>query len=97
MRAITQLPNDDLRRAQAAARMAEAAGFDGGRPRPFCTRRYLEEVRVLRLGEGLAHAGRARPALEIVGGGFIATGPDAAAVAKMLDYVRFYGHALAHQ
>jgi alkanesulfonate monooxygenase SsuD/methylene tetrahydromethanopterin reductase-like flavin-dependent oxidoreductase (luciferase family) len=29
MRVITQLPNDDLRRAQAAARVAEAAGFDG--------------------------------------------------------------------
>jgi alkanesulfonate monooxygenase SsuD/methylene tetrahydromethanopterin reductase-like flavin-dependent oxidoreductase (luciferase family) len=28
MRVITQLPNDDLRRAQAA-RLAEAAGFDG--------------------------------------------------------------------
>ena len=29
MRVITQLPNDDLRRAQDAARTAEAAGFDG--------------------------------------------------------------------
>jgi fructose/tagatose bisphosphate aldolase len=29
MRVITQLPNDDLRRAQAAARVAEATGFDG--------------------------------------------------------------------
>ena len=62
---------------------------DGVRLHPFCTRQYLEEVCVPRLGEGLAGTGRARPALEIVGGGFIATGPDAAAVAKMLDYVRF--------
>jgi len=39
--------------------------------------------------DGLARAARARSDIEIVGGGFIATGPDKAAVAKMLDYVRF--------
>ena len=87
----TGLPPVPVSMAAIGPAMLRVAGevCDGVRLHPFCTRRYLEEVCVLRLGEGLARAGRARPALEIVGGGFISTGPDAAAVAKMLDYVRF--------
>jgi probable F420-dependent oxidoreductase len=85
------LPPVPVSMAAIGPAMLRVAGevCDGVRLHPFCTRQYLEEVCVPRLGEGLAGAGRARPALEIVGGGFIATGPDAAAVAKMLDYVRF--------
>lgn len=62
---------------------------DGVRLHPFNTRRYLEEVCVPNIEIGLARAGRSRKDIEIIAGGFIATGPDEAAVAKMLDYVRF--------
>src|SRR6201999_2201509 len=45
--------------------------------------------------EGMARTGRSRESFEITGGGFIATGPDAAATAKMFEVVRgrvaFYG------
>jgi probable F420-dependent oxidoreductase len=85
------LPPVPVSMAAIGPAMLRVAGevCDGVRLHPFCTRRYLQEVCVPQLGEGLARAGRARPGLEIVGGGFIATGPDDAAVAKMLDYVRF--------
>jgi len=56
---------------------------------PFNTRRYLEEACVPEITVGLDRAGRDRSQIEIVGGGFIATGPDEEAVMKMLDYVRF--------
>jgi probable F420-dependent oxidoreductase len=61
----------------------------------FCTRRYLEEVAIPEVGKGLARAGRERQHFEVWGGGFVATGPDDAAVAKQLEWVRyriaFYG------
>lgn len=62
---------------------------DGVRLHPFSTRRYLEEVSNVRLNEGLARGNRDRKNFEIVAGGFIATGKDEAAVAKMKEYVRF--------
>lgn len=87
----TGLPRVPISMAAIGPAMLRAAGevADGVRLHPFCTRRYLEEVCVPHVGEGLARAGRTRKDIEIVGGGFIATGPDEAAVAKMLDYVRF--------
>jgi probable F420-dependent oxidoreductase len=61
----------------------------------FCTRRYLQEVALPRLEEGLAQSGRKRSQFLIRGGGFIATGPDEEAVAKALEELRyrvaFYG------
>jgi probable F420-dependent oxidoreductase len=61
----------------------------------FCTRRYLEEVALPRLEEGLARSGRDRSRFLVRGGGFIATGPDDEAVAKALEEIRyrvaFYG------
>lgn len=80
-------------------RLAGEVG-DGVSLHPFCTRRYAEEVAVPRLSEGLAKSGRAREQFHISGGGFIATGPDEATVARMVDWVRvrigFYGSTPAY-
>jgi probable F420-dependent oxidoreductase len=85
------LPRVPVSMAAIGPAMLHVAGevCDGVRLHPFNTRRYLEEVCVPRVVEGLTRAGRTRQDIEVVGGGFIATGPDKAAVAKMLDYVRF--------
>lgn len=68
---------------------------DGIRLHGFCTRKYLEQEIMPRLHEGMARTGRERAHFEITGGGFIATGKDEAAVAKMFEVVRgrigFYG------
>lgn len=73
---------------------------DGVRLHAFCTRRYLEDVVMPRLADGWARSGRTRERFEIHGGGFIATGPDEAAVAKKVDWVRmrvgFYGSTPAY-
>ncbi len=68
---------------------------DGVRLHLFCTRKYLEQSVLPNLQLGLAEAGRARESFEVCGGGVVATGPDEAAVAKALEWVRyrvaFYG------
>ena len=68
---------------------------DGVRLHPFCTRGYLTDVCLPQLNEGLARQGRERRHFELSGGGFLATGPDEAAVRKSMDEVRyriaFYG------
>lgn len=68
---------------------------DGVRLHGFCTRGYMEQQVLARVGEGLERAGRRRENLEIIGGGFIATGPDEATVRERMDWVRyrvaFYG------
>lgn len=68
---------------------------DGVRLHGFCTRRYLEEVALPRIRNGLDRAGRKRSHFEVWGGGFVATGRDAAEVARALEWVRyrvaFYG------
>ncbi len=73
---------------------------DGVRLHPFCTRRYVDEVVLPQLQAGMARSGRARKHFEISGGGFIATGPDEAAVARMVEWVRsrvaFYGSTPAY-
>jgi probable F420-dependent oxidoreductase len=73
---------------------------DGVRLHPFCTRRYLDEVVMRELRTGFVKSGRRREQFEISGGGFIATGPDEAAVAKMVEWVRyriaFYGSTPAY-
>ena len=62
---------------------------DGVRLHGFCTRRYIDEVVMRELRTGMLKGGRAREQFEIAGGGFIATGPDEAAVAKMVEWVRY--------
>ena len=53
-----------------------------------------------RIAAGLAKAGRSRSQYEISGGGFLATGPDDAAVARRFEWVRqrvaFYGSTPAY-
>ena len=74
--------------------------YDGVRLHPFCTRRYLDEVVMRELRTGMMRSGRAREHFEIAGGGFIATGPDEASVAKVVEWVRyrvaFYGSTPAY-
>jgi len=73
---------------------------DGVRLHPFCTRRYLDEVVLREVATGMRRSGRAREHFEISGGGFIATGPDEAAVERMVEWVRyrvaFYGSTPAY-
>jgi probable F420-dependent oxidoreductase len=73
---------------------------DGVRLHGFCTRKYIDEVVMRELRTGMAKANRAREQFEILGGGFIATGPDDATVAKTLEWVRyrvaFYGSTPAY-
>lgn len=68
---------------------------DGVRLHGFCTRRYLEEVALPRVQEGLERSGRARGRFEVWGGGFVASGANEAEVRRMMDWVRyriaFYG------
>jgi probable F420-dependent oxidoreductase len=68
---------------------------DGIRLHGFATRRYLEEVAMPALEEGLRSAARDRTTFEVWGGGFIATGKDDEAVAMSLERIRyrvaFYG------
>jgi probable F420-dependent oxidoreductase len=73
---------------------------DGVKLHGFCTRKYIEDAVMPRLAEGLAKAGRSRENYEISGGGFLATGPDDATVARMFEWVRervaFYGSTQAY-
>ncbi len=64
---------------------------DGVRLHPFSTRRYLGEVSISRIEEGLARSNRERKDIEIIAGGygFIGTGRDAEAVARARAYVRY--------
>ena len=68
---------------------------DGVRLHGFCTRRYLEEVCLPRIAEGMARTGRKRECFEVTGGGFVATGATDEEVAKAVEWVRyrvaFYG------
>ncbi len=66
----------------------------------FCTRKYLAETIMPILEAGLARSGRSRERFEISGGGFVVTGKDDAAVAKLFEWVRyrvaFYGSTPAY-
>lgn len=68
---------------------------DGVRLHGFCTKRYLQEVALPAIEEGLRRAGRERERFEIWGGGFIATGKDADEVRRAAEETRyrvaFYG------
>ena len=68
---------------------------DGVMLHAFCTGKYLQEVIVPRLNQGLENSGRQREDFEISGGGFVVTGADDEAVSKMFEWVRmrvgFYG------
>jgi probable F420-dependent oxidoreductase len=61
---------------------------DGVRLHPLCTRRYLEEVCLPQISEGMRRSGRQRQHFDLHGGGFVATGPDEAAMRRAMDWVR---------
>ena len=79
---------------RAMLRVAGEVG-DGVRLHPLCSRRYLEEVCLPEIGEGMRRGGRSRAHFDLHGGGFLATGPNEQAVAEAVDQVRrriaFYG------
>nr|WP_294528353.1 TIGR03617 family F420-dependent LLM class oxidoreductase [uncultured Rhodopila sp.] len=74
---------------------------DGVRLHGFATRAYLEQVVRPLLAKELEAAGKSFENFEISGGGFIATGPDAAAVREEVEKVRyrvaFYGSTPAYR
>lgn len=62
---------------------------DGLRVHPFSTPSYTREVIWPNVRKGAARAGRSLAGFEMVGGGFIATGPDEAAVRKAREDARY--------
>ena len=68
---------------------------DGVRLHGFCTKRYLQEVALPAIDEGLRRRGADRTRFEIWGGGFIATGGNSDEVRRAVEETRyriaFYG------
>lgn len=89
------LPRIDI--AAVGPDMLRMAGriCDGALLHGFCTRRYIENVCLPQIAEGLEASGRRREEFEVSGGGFVCTGPDEETVAKKVDWARyrvgFYG------
>ena len=81
---------------KTAARVADSV-----RLHSFATRAYLEQVVRPLLAQELAAAGKSFENFEITGGGFIATGPNAAAVKEAAEEIRyrvaFYGSTPAYR
>jgi probable F420-dependent oxidoreductase len=93
----TGLPMVPVTIAAVGEAMLRVAGevADGVRLHPLCSRRYLEQACLPQIAVGMARGGRRRENFDVHGGGFIATGPNEAAVAGAMDQVRrrigFYG------
>jgi probable F420-dependent oxidoreductase len=93
----TGLPMVPVTLAAVGEAMLRVAGqvADGVRLHPLCSRRYLEEVCLPQIAVGMARSGRTREHFDVHGGGFVATGPDEAAVTDAIEKVRqrvaFYG------
>jgi probable F420-dependent oxidoreductase len=93
----TGLPMPAVAIAAVGEAMLRVAGqvADGVRLHPLCSRRYLEEVCLPNLLEGMSRSGRSRAHFDVHGGGFVVTGPDEAAVAAGMQRLRrrigFYG------
>ena len=91
------LPSIPITIAAVRPAMLKLAGrvCDGVRLHGFATKKYVDEVAIPKIEEGLAQSGRARENFEIWGGGFLATGKDDEAVAKAVEQIRyriaFYG------
>jgi probable F420-dependent oxidoreductase len=93
----TGLPMVPVTIAAVGEAMLRVAGevCDGVRLHPLCSRRYLEEIALPRITEGMHRSGRDRANFDVFGGGFVVTGPDEATLAEGLERVRkrvaFYG------
>lgn len=85
------LPRIPIAMSAVGPVMLRVAGevADGVRLHPFSTRRYLEEVSLAHVSDGLERSGRPRSQIEVVSGAFIATGANEEDVMKMREYVRF--------
>jgi probable F420-dependent oxidoreductase len=81
---------------KTAARVADSV-----RLHSFATREYLENIVRPLLAEGLTANGKSFDNFEITGGGFVATGPDAATVKAAAEKARyrvaFYGSTPAYR
>jgi probable F420-dependent oxidoreductase len=95
--APTGLPMVPITIAAVGEAMLRVAGqvADGVRLHPLCSRRYLEEVCLPNLLEGMRRSGRSRAYFDVHGGGFVVTGADEATVAAGMQRARrrigFYG------
>ena len=93
----TGLPMVPVTVAAVGEAMLRVAGqvADGARLHPLCSRRYLEQVCLPRIVEGMARFGRKSEHFDVHGGGFVVTGPDDAAVAqasvRVRERIAFYG------
>ena len=88
--APTGLPMVPVTVAAVGEAMLRVAGqvCDGVRLHPICSRKYLEEVCMPQLLEGMRRSGRQRTNFDIHGGGFVCTGPDEPTVAREMDAAR---------
>jgi probable F420-dependent oxidoreductase len=86
----TGLPMVPVTIAAVGEAMLRVAGevCDGVRLHPLCSRRYLEELALPRLGEGMRRSGRRRANFDVFGGGFVVTGSDAKTVADGMEWAR---------
>ena len=86
----TGLPMVPVTIAAVGEAMLRVAGevCDGVRLHPLCSRRYLEEIALPQIAEGMQRSGRRRAHFDVFGGGFVATGPDASTVAERIEWVR---------
>src|ERR1700756_2165084 len=86
----TGLPMVPVTIAAGGEAMLRVSGevCDGVRLHPLCSRRYLEDVAVPRIEEGMRRNGRNRANFDVFGGGFVITGPDAKTVADGIEWVR---------
>ena len=99
----TGLPMVPVTIAAVGEAMLRVAGeaCDGVRLHPLCSRRYLEEVALQCIAEGMRRSGRRRENFDVFGGGFVVTGPDADAVAQGMEWARtriaFYGSTRSYR
>jgi probable F420-dependent oxidoreductase len=86
----TGLPMVPVTIAAVGEAMLRVAGevCDGVRLHPLCSRRYLEEVALPRIAEGMERSGRRRGNFDVFGGGFVVTGADAKTVAEGMEWAR---------
>lgn len=93
----TGLPRVPITLAAVGPAMIKLAGrvCDGVRLHGFATRKYLEEVALPNLYDGLEQSGRDRRTFEVWGGGFVATAASEEALAEQAERIRyrvaFYG------
>src|SRR5437763_4915738 len=83
----TGLPMVPITIAAVGEAMLRVAGevCDGVRPHPLCSRRYLEEVTLPRIAEGLERSGRCTSTFEVFAGESLMTAPDEKTVSEVAE------------